>query len=84
VILPFTHYPPPFLQNYYKIFIYVPSFSPLPRLIIIFLFKKLVGTNIRNQMKIMSGEKRELPMIQIRLLKKRRREVKVDSKLGGR
>jgi hypothetical protein len=28
-------------------------------------------------------EKRELPMIRIHLLKRRRREVKVDPKLGG-
>jgi hypothetical protein len=34
-------------------------------------------------MKIMSREKRELPMIQVRLLKKRRREVKVYPKLSG-
>jgi hypothetical protein len=34
-------------------------------------------------MKIKSEAKRETPMIQIRLLKRRRREVKVDSKLGG-
>jgi hypothetical protein len=31
----------------------------------------------------MSGEKKELPMIQVRFLKKRKREVKVDPKLGG-
>jgi hypothetical protein len=34
-------------------------------------------------MKIMSGEKRELSMIRVRLLKRRRKEVKVDPKLGG-
>jgi hypothetical protein len=34
-------------------------------------------------MKIMSGEKRELPMIRVHLLKRRRKEVKVDPKLGG-
>jgi len=34
-------------------------------------------------MKIISEAKREPPMIQIRLLKKRKREVKVDSKLDG-
>jgi hypothetical protein len=31
----------------------------------------------------MSEEKRELPMIRVRLLKRKRREVKVDLKLGG-
>jgi len=34
-------------------------------------------------MKIILEAKRELPMIQVRLLKKRRREVKVDPKLSG-
>jgi glutaredoxin len=34
-------------------------------------------------MKIMFGEKRELLMIRVRILKRRRREVKVDLKLGG-
>jgi hypothetical protein len=34
-------------------------------------------------MKIISEAKREPPMIRIRLLKRRKREVKVDSKLGG-
>jgi len=63
--------------------LYFPSFSPLLKLIIIFLFKKLVGTNIQDWMKIISEAKREPPMIQIRLLKKRKREVKVDSKLDG-
>jgi hypothetical protein len=62
---------------------YFPSFSPLPRLIILFLFKKLVGTSIQDWMKIMSEEKREFPMIWVRLLKRRWREVKVGLKLGG-
>jgi len=66
-----------------KFSFYFPSFSPPPRLIIIFLFKKLVGTSIQDWMKIMYGEKKELPIIWIRLLKRRRREVKVDPKLGG-
>jgi hypothetical protein len=34
-------------------------------------------------MKIISKVKREPPMIRVCLLKRRRREVKVDSKLGG-
>jgi hypothetical protein len=34
-------------------------------------------------MKIIPEAKRELPMIRVRLLKRRRREVKVDPKLGG-
>ncbi len=39
------HYSPPFLQNYYYPF-YSPSSSSLPRLILLFLFKKLVKTSI--------------------------------------
>jgi len=34
-------------------------------------------------MKIILEAKRELPMIRVRFLKRRRREVKVDPKLGG-
>jgi len=34
-------------------------------------------------MKIILRAKRELPMIRVRLFKRRRREVKVDPKLGG-
>jgi hypothetical protein len=34
-------------------------------------------------MKIIPAAKRELPMIRVHLLKKKRREVKVDPKLGG-
>jgi hypothetical protein len=34
-------------------------------------------------MKIILEAKREIPMIRVRLLKRRRREVKVDPKLGG-
>jgi hypothetical protein len=43
--------------------LYYPSFSHLPKLIIIFFFKKLVGTSIQDWMKIMSGEIIELLMI---------------------
>jgi ASC-1-like (ASCH) protein len=32
---------------------------------------------------ISSGKKEEAPIIQVRLLKRRRRKVKVDPKLGG-
>ncbi len=61
---------------------YFPSLSQLPRLIIFFLIKKLVGTSIfKIELKIMSGEKRETPMIRVRLLKIRRREVKVNPHL---
>jgi hypothetical protein len=61
---------------------YSPSFSQLPRLIIFFLLKKLVGTSIlKIELKIMSGEKRKTPMIRVCLLKRRRREVKVDPHL---
>jgi hypothetical protein len=34
-------------------------------------------------MKIMSRENRKPPMILVRLLKRKKREVKVDPKLGG-
>ncbi len=62
---------------------YFPSFFPLLRLIIIFLFNKLVETSIQDCMKIISEAKRELPMIRIRLLKRKRKEMKVDPKFGG-
>jgi hypothetical protein len=61
---------------------YSPSFSHLSRLIILFFFKKHVGINIlKIELKIISGKKKETPMIRICLLKKRRREVKVDPHL---
>jgi hypothetical protein len=63
---------------------YFPSSSQLLRLIIFFLLKKLVGTSIfKIELKIMSGEKKEALIIRVRLLKRRRRKVKVDPKLGG-
>jgi hypothetical protein len=41
---------------------YSPSFPQLPRLIILFLLKKLVGTNIlKIELKIMFREKKRLP-----------------------
>jgi hypothetical protein len=61
---------------------YFPSSSQLPRLIIL---KKLVGTSIlKIELKIMFGEKEKASIIQVRLLKRRKRKVKVDPKLGGR
>jgi hypothetical protein len=55
----YYHYSPPFLQDYYKISILLSSFSQLPRLVILFLLKKLVGTSIlKIQLKIMSREER--------------------------
>jgi hypothetical protein len=55
----YCHYSPPFLQDYYKISILLSSFSQLPRLVILFLLKKLVGKNIfKIELKIMSGEKK--------------------------
>jgi len=63
---------------------YSPSSSQLPRLIIRFLLKKLIGTNIfKIELKIMSGERERPLIIRIHLLKRRRRKVKVDPKLGG-
>jgi hypothetical protein len=54
-------------------------------LIILFLFKKLVKTSfIRIELEVISGRKRErAPIIRVRLLKRRRRKVKVEPKLGG-
>jgi hypothetical protein len=64
--------------------LYSPSSSQLPRLIILFLLKKLVGTSIlKIELKIMSREKERPPIIRVRLLKKKRRKVKVDPKFGG-
>ncbi len=42
------HYPYslPFFQNYYKCPFYFPSFSHLPRLIILFIRNQVVGTSI--------------------------------------
>jgi hypothetical protein len=63
---------------------YSPSYSQLPRLIILFLLKKLVGTNIlkiENE-NYLRGKER-VPLIPIPLFKRRRRKVKVDPKLGG-
>jgi hypothetical protein len=62
---------------------YYSSFSQLPRLIIFFPLKKLVGTSIfKIELKIMSREE-EASMIRIRFLNRKRRKVKVDPKLGG-
>jgi hypothetical protein len=62
---------------------YFPSLSQQPRLIIIFLLKKLMGTSVlKIELKLCPGKERA-PMIRIRLLKSRRRKVKVDPKLGG-
>jgi hypothetical protein len=61
---------------------YSPSLSQQPKLIILFFLKKLVGTSIlKIELKIMSGVRERAPMIRVRLLKKRRREVKVDPHL---
>jgi hypothetical protein len=73
----------PFLQTYYKILILLLSFSLPPRLIIIFLLKKLVEINIQDWIENYVRGKREPPMIWVHLLKRRRRDVKVDPKLGG-
>jgi hypothetical protein len=63
---------------------YFPSFSQLPRLIILFFLKKLVGISIiKIELKIMSGGKVKALIIRVRLLKRRRKKMKVDPKLGG-
>ncbi len=63
--------------------LYFPSFSLPPRLIILFLLKKLVGTSIQDWIENYVQGKESPPMIQVRLLKRKRRGVKVDLKLGG-
>jgi hypothetical protein len=62
---------------------YFSSFFLPPRLNIISLLKKLVKQVFKIASKLSSWQKREPPMIRVRLLKRRRREVKVDPKLGG-
>jgi hypothetical protein len=70
-----------------KIITRFPFYSPSssqPRLIILFLLNKLVGTSIiKIKLKIMSREKEEVLIIRIRLLKRRGRKVKVHSLFGG-
>jgi hypothetical protein len=62
--------------------LYFPSLSQLPRLIIIFLLKKLVRANIfKIELKNKVWEKKRAPMIRVRFLKRRRRKVKVDPNL---
>jgi hypothetical protein len=68
-------FPPPFS---------FPFFSLPPRLIILLLLKKLVGTSIQDLIENYVRAKREPPMIQVHLLKRRRKDVKVDPKLGGK
>jgi hypothetical protein len=64
--------------------LYFLSSSQLARLITLFFLNKLVKTNIfKIELKIMSGGKEEALIIRVRLLKRRRRKVKVDPKLGG-
>ncbi len=72
------------LKTITRLQFYSPSYSQLSRLIILFLLKKLVGISIlKIKLKIMSREREKPPIIRIRFLKKRRRKVKVDPKLGG-
>ncbi len=75
-----THFRPS--KTITRLPLYFLYFSHFPRLIIFFLLKKLVGTSIQDWIEIMSRE-RELPMIRVCLLKRRRKEVKVDPKLDG-
>ncbi len=61
---------------------YSPSSYHLPGPIILFLLKKLVGTSIlKISIENYAWGKKKPPMIRVRLLKRRRREVKVDPKL---
>ncbi len=48
-----------------------------------FSLQEACQTSVQDCMKIIFKAKRELPTIRVRLLKRRRREVKVDPKLGG-
>ncbi len=63
---------------------YSPSFSQLPRLIILFLLKKLVGTSIlKIELKIMSREIKNPQWSEFAFLKRKKKEVKVDPKFSG-
>ncbi len=72
----------------FKIITKRPSYYPfsyhLPKLILLFLLKKVMGTNIfKIWIENYVRGKKEPQMIQVRPLKIRRREVKEDPKLGG-
>jgi hypothetical protein len=60
---------------------YSPSYSQLPRLIIFFLLKKLVGTSIlKIELKIMSEKREKPPIIRICLFKEKEKEGEGRSK----
>jgi hypothetical protein len=62
---------------------YFPSFSQLPRLIIFFLLKNLMGISIlKIELKIMFGERKSPPWSEF-AFKKKEKKVKVYPKLGG-
>ncbi len=64
----------PFFQKYYKHPIYSPSFHHLPRLIILLLPKKVMGTSIL-KIQIKNYVRKKNPqMIWIHLLKKKKKE----------
>jgi hypothetical protein len=62
---------------------YFSSFFPPPRLNIISFFKKLVKQVFKIASKLSSRQIESPPMIRVCPLKRRRKEVKVDPKLGG-
>ncbi len=78
------HYPPPFLQNYYKIFILLFFLFPSTKTNHYFPLQEACGNKYsRLNQNYLRSKKKKPPMIRIRLLKRKRKEVKVDSKLGG-
>ncbi len=89
--IPFRFQPPNSITTHLHSFkfitsfpFYSPFFFQLPWLIILFLLKKLVGTNIlKIELKIMSRERESPQWSKSTFLKQRKKIMKVDSKLGG-
>ncbi len=73
----------PFLQNYYKILILLSFLLPSIRTNHYLPLQEACGNKYSRLHENYFRGKRELPMIRVHLLKRRRREVKVDPKLGG-
>jgi hypothetical protein len=78
----YYHYSLPFLQNYYKIFILLSFFFP-PTKTNHFFPPQKTWTSIQDWIENYVWGKKEPPMIRVRFLKRRRKEVKIDPKFGG-
>jgi len=73
----------PIPPNYYKISILLSFLFPTIEAHYSFPLQKACRTSIlKIELKIMSEEKKEALIILVRLLKRRRKKVKVDPKLG--